>query len=228
MSDGRRPRLLHLTTVDMSLALLLGPQLRAFEDAGYEVIGVSAPGEYRDQVDGLGSLVGLTEFAYVALLLWLATDGGGPLSFDRLLAGRRAHPVRAPLAAMASYLIETKKPTLLAIHIASPDHFMHQDGRRSDLVLRSLGAADRAISAMFEATQRAGIADQTAFVVTGDHGFVDLDASIAPNVWLVEAGLMTAKVLPGAVKAPSMKCPMPAEWPLSHSFAMAASSGAGP
>ena len=55
-----------------------------------------------DQVNGLGSLVGLSEFAYVALLLWLATDGGGPLSFDRLLAGRRAHPVRAPLAATAS------------------------------------------------------------------------------------------------------------------------------
>ena len=38
-----------------------------------------------DQVDGLGSLAGLTEFAYVALLLWLATDGAGPLSLDALL-----------------------------------------------------------------------------------------------------------------------------------------------
>ena len=36
-------RLLHVTTVDMSLALLLGPQLRAFAEAGMEVIGVSAP-----------------------------------------------------------------------------------------------------------------------------------------------------------------------------------------
>jgi len=38
-----------------------------------------------DQVDGLGSLVGLTEFAYVALLVWLATDGAGPLSLDALV-----------------------------------------------------------------------------------------------------------------------------------------------
>lgn len=38
-----------------------------------------------DQVDGIGSLVGLLEFAYVALLVWLATDGGGPLSLDWLL-----------------------------------------------------------------------------------------------------------------------------------------------
>ena len=97
------------------------------------------------------------------------------------------------LAAMAAYLIETKKPTLLAIHVASPDHFMHQDGRRSDLVLRSLSAADRAISAMVEATQRGGIAEKTAFVVTGDHGFVDLDTTVAPNVWLVQAGLREAQ-----------------------------------
>ena len=38
-----RPRLVHLTTTDISLSLLLGPQLRAFAAAGYEVIGVSAP-----------------------------------------------------------------------------------------------------------------------------------------------------------------------------------------
>jgi predicted AlkP superfamily pyrophosphatase or phosphodiesterase len=93
---------------------------------------------------------------------------------------------------MAAYLIETKKPTLLAIHVAASDHFQHQDGRRSDMVLRALSAADRAISAMVEAAERGGIADQTAFIVTGDHGFVDLDTSIAPNVWLVQAGLREA------------------------------------
>jgi glycosyltransferase involved in cell wall biosynthesis len=41
-----RPRVLHLTTVDMSLALLLLPQLLAIRDAGYDVVGVSAPGPY--------------------------------------------------------------------------------------------------------------------------------------------------------------------------------------
>lgn len=46
-----------------------------------------------EQVAGLSSLVGLSEFAYVALLFWLATDGGGPLSLDQLLAGRRARPI---------------------------------------------------------------------------------------------------------------------------------------
>src|SRR5690349_19781674 len=52
-----------------------------------------------ENVDGIGSLVGLLEFAYVALLVWLATDGPGPISLDRLL-GRLAEPApslqRAP------------------------------------------------------------------------------------------------------------------------------------
>jgi glycosyltransferase involved in cell wall biosynthesis len=54
--EGARPLLLHVTTVDMSLELLLGPQLRAFRDAGYDVFGVSAPGRYTAglKADGIG------------------------------------------------------------------------------------------------------------------------------------------------------------------------------
>lgn len=40
------PRLLHVTTTDISLELLLGPQLRAFQDAGYEVHTASATGPF--------------------------------------------------------------------------------------------------------------------------------------------------------------------------------------
>jgi glycosyltransferase involved in cell wall biosynthesis len=36
----------HVTTTDISLSLLLGPQLRAFAAAGYDVIGASAPGPH--------------------------------------------------------------------------------------------------------------------------------------------------------------------------------------
>ena len=50
----RRPVLVHLTTVDMSLALLLLPQLVAFRKAGYDVIGVSAPGPYVEQLEQRG------------------------------------------------------------------------------------------------------------------------------------------------------------------------------
>jgi glycosyltransferase involved in cell wall biosynthesis len=47
-------KLIHVTTVDMSLVLLLGPQLRAFAEAGMEVIGVSAPGPFVPQLESWG------------------------------------------------------------------------------------------------------------------------------------------------------------------------------
>lgn len=40
------PTVVHVTTVDMSLELLLGPQLEAIAAAGYRVLGVSAPGPH--------------------------------------------------------------------------------------------------------------------------------------------------------------------------------------
>jgi glycosyltransferase involved in cell wall biosynthesis len=39
-------RVLHITTTDISLEVLLGPQLRAFRDAGYDVHTASAPGPF--------------------------------------------------------------------------------------------------------------------------------------------------------------------------------------
>jgi glycosyltransferase involved in cell wall biosynthesis len=47
-------RLLHVTTTDMSLELLLGPQLRAFRDAGYEVHTASAPGPFVSALEADG------------------------------------------------------------------------------------------------------------------------------------------------------------------------------
>ena len=47
-------RLVHVTTTDMSLDWLLGPQLEAFAAAGYEVIGVSAAGPHVDALAARG------------------------------------------------------------------------------------------------------------------------------------------------------------------------------
>jgi len=50
----RGRKVVHVTTVDLSLVLLLGPQLRAFERAGMEVVGVSAPGPWVEQLSAWG------------------------------------------------------------------------------------------------------------------------------------------------------------------------------
>ena len=39
-----------------------------------------------DQVDSLESLLGFDETAYLAIFLWLAIAGAGPLSVDRLIS----------------------------------------------------------------------------------------------------------------------------------------------
>lgn len=44
----------HITTTDMSLDWLLGPQLRAFAASGYEVIGMSAAGEHVPNLTAMG------------------------------------------------------------------------------------------------------------------------------------------------------------------------------
>ena len=92
--------------------------------------------------------------------------------------------------AAGAYLFETYRPALLAVHLLAVDHFAHEDGRDSDRVRLALAAVDRAVSAIREAVERAGLGDRTAFVITGDHGFVELHTSVAPNVWLAEAGLV--------------------------------------
>ena len=43
---GRRLRVAHLTTVDMSLELLLGTELEVDVAAGLDVVGISAPGPH--------------------------------------------------------------------------------------------------------------------------------------------------------------------------------------
>jgi glycosyltransferase involved in cell wall biosynthesis len=42
--SGTRPTLIHVTTVDLSLRVLLAYQLRRFADEGFDVVGASAPG----------------------------------------------------------------------------------------------------------------------------------------------------------------------------------------
>jgi glycosyltransferase involved in cell wall biosynthesis len=53
-STDRLPRLLHVTTADISLDWLLGPQLEAFIAAGYDVFAASAPGPHVPAVEARG------------------------------------------------------------------------------------------------------------------------------------------------------------------------------
>jgi glycosyltransferase involved in cell wall biosynthesis len=49
-----RPVVVHVTTTDMSLELLLGPQLARIRDAGFDVVGASAPGPFVEALQARG------------------------------------------------------------------------------------------------------------------------------------------------------------------------------
>ncbi|KAA5541672.1 alkaline phosphatase family protein [Adhaeribacter rhizoryzae] len=91
---------------------------------------------------------------------------------------------------MAAYLIETYKPNLLTFHIFTVDHAAHVEGREGEHVRKAVATADRAVGNILEAIEKAGIRESTAVIVTGDHGFVDINQSFSPNIALARNGLI--------------------------------------
>ena len=96
-------------------------------------------------------------------------------------------------ARTGAYIIRTYKPNLTTIHLVCVDHNEHKEGREGQLVKAAVAAADHAVGKILEAVQMAGIKDSTIIIVTGDHGFVDVHTTLAPNVWLAKNGLITTK-----------------------------------
>lgn len=105
------------------------------------------------------------------------------------------------LSRMAAYLIGRYKPNLLTVHLPCTDEVQHRVGREGLEVATAVAAADHGIGTILEAIEKAGISDSTAVIVTGDHGFVDIHTSLAPNVWLAQKGLAGTKDNPGSWKA---------------------------
>ncbi|WP_340152272.1 alkaline phosphatase family protein [uncultured Marivirga sp.] len=94
-------------------------------------------------------------------------------------------------ASAASYIFEKYNPDLLAVHLLSADHFQHTDGREGYMPKRAVSAVDAAIGQILETVERLGKLETTTFIITGDHGFVDIHSVMAPNVLLKQNGLIS-------------------------------------
>ena len=94
------------------------------------------------------------------------------------------------VARISAYLFRKYKPALTTLRLSCVDHFEHIEGREGDLVNRAVAGADRAVRTMIEAVERAGLKDSTAIIVCGDHGFVNIESALSPNIWLSKAGLL--------------------------------------
>jgi predicted AlkP superfamily pyrophosphatase or phosphodiesterase len=118
----------------------------------------------------------------------LEREATGPLRGENFGISRLAREDR--VGAIAAYLLERYRPTLLLMHCIGTDHVQHELGRLNPRVRRACGAADRAVGQVLETVERLGLCDRTAFVITGDHGSADVHSQLRPNVWLADAGLM--------------------------------------
>lgn len=94
------------------------------------------------------------------------------------------------VGAMAAYLFDRHRPTLMLVHVIGLDHVRHRLGRENPAAARAVAAADRALARIVETIERLGLDDRVTFVVTGDHGSVDVHTTLLPNVWLRDAGLL--------------------------------------
>jgi predicted AlkP superfamily pyrophosphatase or phosphodiesterase len=102
---------------------------------------------------------------------------------------------------MAAYILGKYKPNLMTIHLIATDHFQHEQGRNGKKVHTAIAAVDRAIGKIMEAAEQANILEKTTFIITGDHGFVDIHSALNPNILLVEEGLMGVEKNRGDWKA---------------------------
>jgi predicted AlkP superfamily pyrophosphatase or phosphodiesterase len=94
---------------------------------------------------------------------------------------------------MAAYILRKYKPAFLAIHIGLTDHYQHEQGREGDKVRSAVVGVDVAVKTIIDAVEMAGFDKNTTFIITGDHGFVDIHSQFNPNVMLAQAGLYDDK-----------------------------------
>lgn len=97
------------------------------------------------------------------------------------------------IAKMANYMIETYKPDFTAIHFITVDHQQHSYGRQAMEVRQAIHAVDSLIGTVVKTVEKAGMLSSTTFIITGDHGMVDVEKTLSPNVWLAANGLITGE-----------------------------------
>ncbi len=92
--------------------------------------------------------------------------------------------------AAAALILEKYRPNLLLIHLVETDTAQHEFGPNSPQAVEAMAHVDASIGAILKSIETAGMAADTAVIVTGDHGFYRVHSAFQPNVVLREAGLL--------------------------------------
>ena len=88
----------------------------------------------------------------------------------------------------ASRIIERFKPNMIFVHPSHVDSARHKTGVFSEEVKHAVEIADEYIGELLAAVYRAGISDTCDFILLSDHGQLDIDRCVLPNLLLKDAG----------------------------------------
>jgi hypothetical protein len=121
------------------------------------------------------------------LLEELAREATGTLTPDNFNNKRLPHDVRVAL--IAEYLFDRHRPTLLLVHTQAANQIPQEPDWRNPRRGRAIAVSDLVVSLVLEVIDRNKMWDETAVIVTGDHGNGEVHTQVRPNLWLIEAGL---------------------------------------
>jgi predicted AlkP superfamily pyrophosphatase or phosphodiesterase len=93
-------------------------------------------------------------------------------------------------AACAADTIKRKKPDLLLAHLLDLDDAKHRCGTDSPEVEEAIARVDKHLGDILNAAGEAGIREDTAFLVVGDHGQINVRYKVRLNRLLREGGLI--------------------------------------
>lgn len=90
----------------------------------------------------------------------------------------------------ACELIRTYKPDILFLHPANIDDYRHKTGLFNDRVRLGVEETDRWIGELMETLEAEGELENTNFVLTSDHGQLDVKRTINLNIIFARQGLI--------------------------------------
>jgi hypothetical protein len=148
-----------------------------------------------------GDLVSaIRDFARPAgLLQEVEREATGHLTQENFNNRLLAHDLRVAL--IAEYLWERYRPDLLLVHTQSSVQVPQEPDWRNPRRARAVASSDQVVSMVLEVVERTKSWENTAVIVTGDHGNTEVHTQIRPNVWLIEAGLRGAQLETGDWRA---------------------------
>ena len=131
-------------------------------------------------------------------LAWRVASAGSPLFildmlrlYRTLLRGLDRYHLDNFTTAAAAHLLRSRRPDLLLVHLLDLDSVRHREGFQGPGVARVLKEQDRRLGQILDASLQAGSHARTAFVVFGDHAYLDVHTAVNLNTALARAGHIT-------------------------------------